>query len=627
MVDGNISRESSRNYSRKHWRNVREAVDVADFLWYSRLLMDLLLAVWREVCRHIEIDEAISRIAQPVADHVPADLILVRRLDLSRSVLDTVAEGACGTTARDALPRRTTIAPRDLPELLAWCRSSAVTRGPEGSLDVVTQTVVPPGISGEYLAGPLSDESGPIGALVIQASGGQWRPEHERVVASLLEPIAVALTNDARLHELARLREALEADKRALLSRLDRQDVAEAIIGAEGGLRDVMQRVEQVAATDTPVLLIGETGSGKEVVARTLHTQSRRASAPIVRVNCGAIPPGLVDSELFGHERGSFTGAVGTRHGWFERADGGTLFLDEIGELPLEAQVRLLRVLQDGIFERVGGHKPISVDVRIVAATHRDLVEMVAESSFREDLWYRISVFPIRLPPLRERPQDIPMLAAHFARRAGIRLGGSPLALAPHDIDLLLAYDWPGNVRELATVIERAAILGNGHHLHVGVALGVGDDASTHAPQPLHPTPARSSRSLERNDEAGRDIESALVACRGRIEGPFGAAARLGINPHTLRARMRHLGIEWQLFRDSARISPTSTHHLPLSHAGKRENERPIIEQALRAAYGRIEGPLGAAARLGMNPSTLRSRMRKLKIEWTVYRLTARAHK
>src|SRR5262249_330570 len=198
---------------------------------------------------------------------------------------------------------------------------------------------------------------------------------------------------DRRLHELARLREAAEADRRALLSRLQRQDVSDAIIGAESGLRTVMERIEQVARTDAPVLILGETGSGKEVAARAIHTRSRRADGPFLRVNCGAIPTDLVDSELFGHERGSFTGAVSSRKGWFERADGGTLCLDEVGELPAAAQVRLLRVLQDGTFQRVGGQQVLTVDVRIVAATHRDLRAHVRAGSFREDLWYRISVF------------------------------------------------------------------------------------------------------------------------------------------------------------------------------------------------------------------------------------------
>jgi transcriptional regulator with GAF, ATPase, and Fis domain len=373
----------------------------------------------------------------------------------------------------------------------------------------------------------------------------------------MAEPIAVAFANDAHVRELARLREAVEADNRALLSRLDRESVSEAIVGAEAGLRDVMERIGQVAPTDVPVLILGETGSGKEVLARAIHSRSRRASAPIVRVNCGALPPGLIDSELFGHERGSFTGATSVRKGWFERADGGTLFLDEIGELPLDAQVRLLRILQDGTFERVGGHTPLKVDVRVVAATHRDLHAMVAEGTFREDLWYRISVFPVDLPPLRERLEDIAPLAAHFAARAGKRLRGSPLTVSVEDLELLTAYPWPGNVRELAAVIERAAILGNGRGLAVQAALGpVTARAGRMGPLDW----ARRAKTVAAAAAALRDtttlddavrahITQALRATHGRIEGPFGAAARLGVNAHTLRARMRKLGIAWGAFR------------------------------------------------------------------------------
>jgi transcriptional regulator with GAF, ATPase, and Fis domain len=263
------------------------------------------------------------------------------------------------------------------------------------------------------------------------------------------------------------------------------------------------------------------------------------------RVNCGAISPGLVDSELFGHERGSFTGAVAARAGWFERADGGTLFLDEIGELPLAAQVRLLRVLQDGTLERVGGQHPIKVSVRMIAATHRFLDEMVTARTFREDLWYRISVFPIRLPPLRERLRDIPALAAHFAWHAGTRIGGQPLTPSSDDLELLSSYDWPGNIRELASVIERATILGNGRSLDVCNALG-----SLKLARGTSVSAIRSGEFPTLETVVLGHIEVALRRTAGRIEGKGGAAAILGVNPHTLRARMRKLGLEWSKFRD-----------------------------------------------------------------------------
>jgi len=326
--------------------------------------------------------------------------------------------------------------------------------------------------------------------------------------------------------------------------RLKRAGLNEAIVGSEEGLREVMAAVRQVARADAPVLILGETGTGKEVVARAVHTHSRRANGPFLRVNCGAIPPELIDSELFGHERGSFTGAVGTRKGWFERADGGTLFLDEIGELPLAAQVRLLRVLQDGSFQRVGGEHSLTVDVRLVAATNRDLRQGVRDGGFREDLWFRIAVFPIPLPPLRERLQDIPALAAHFSLRAAERLGLPPRMPDAADLALLTAYPWPGNVRELASVIERAAILGDGRRLEVARALGVSPPfcvaaTSLVADQPLS--------SLE--DMIRLHIAAALKNCHGRVEGPFGAARLLDLNPHTLRSKMRKLGVDGKCYR------------------------------------------------------------------------------
>jgi transcriptional regulator with GAF, ATPase, and Fis domain len=261
----------------------------------------------------------------------------------------------------------------------------------------------------------------------------------------------------------------------------------------------------------------------------------------VLRVNCGAIPPELVDSELFGHERGSFTGATALRRGWFERADGGTLFLDEVGDLPLHAQTRLLRVVQDGVFERVGGERPIRVDVRIVAATHRDLESMVAKGAFREDLFYRISVFVIRLPPLRERLSDLPALAAHFADRAGKRYGAGGLEVTPSDLALLSRYAWPGNIRELAAVIERAAVLGGGKRLELARALG---STLPRRPAAVHASATGREHTISSLDEALRvHIDRALQECGGRVEGAHGAARVLGVNPNTLRSKMRKLGI------------------------------------------------------------------------------------
>jgi hydrogenase-4 transcriptional activator len=501
----------------------------------------------------MEIGESLDRIGPLVAKALPAHLLGVWQFDLDRQQIEPAALGECRTGASTvALGGRALANGTDFQRVLDWASSRQTRRASRDRDDVVALLAIAP--TGDSIVGPLFSDEGPIGALVAWAAeAGSFTGAHESLVRTLLEPLAVALANDRRLHELRRLREALEADKRALLSRLGRQEVTDAIVGADAGFRPVMERVEQVARTDAPVLILGETGTGKEVVARAIHAHSRRAAGPIMRVNCGALPSGLVDSELFGHERGSFTGAIDTRRGWFERADGGTIFLDEIGELPPEAQVRLLRVLQDGTFERVGGHKPLHADVRVIAATHRDLHDMVGRGAFREDLWYRIGVFPIRLPPLRERLEDIPALAAFFAGRTGVRLGGRPLVPTPADIAFLLAYDWPGNVRELAAVIERAAILGDGRTLRIASALGVARPRPKDAAHAAQPTSASSTERGGTLDEAVIDrIEQTLVQCHGRIEGPFGAAARLGVNPHTLRARMRKLGIDWARFRHAS---------------------------------------------------------------------------
>jgi hydrogenase-4 transcriptional activator len=413
--------------------------------------------------------------------------------------------------------------------------------------------VTPSGVDGDLIAGPLTDANGPSGILLLATQPPHKFAEADRcLIATLLEPFSVALENDRRLREIDSLREAAEADRTRLLSKLGRQTLGDVIVGEESGLHAVMDRVERVARSDVPVLIFGETGTGKELVARAIHTRSARASGPFMRVNCGAIPPELIDSQLFGHERGSFTGATDTHRGWFERADRGTLFLDEIGELPLAAQVRLLRVLQDGTFERVGSQHPMTVDVRIIAATHRDLSVMVREGRFREDLWYRLAVFPISLPPLRERPEDIPALARHFAQRAATRFGLPPRMPTAEDIGVLVSYSWPGNVRELGTVMDRAAILGDGHCLEVGKALGVPTAPASVAPAARPQPPAPPGEEVVSLDEAmRRHIETALAVAHGRIEGPGGAAAMLKINPHTLRARMRKLGIEWSKFRVS----------------------------------------------------------------------------
>jgi transcriptional regulator with GAF, ATPase, and Fis domain len=324
----------------------------------------------------------------------------------------------------------------------------------------------------------------------------------------------------------------------------------ERLIGAHTGLAAVMTRARVVSRSGAPVLLFGETGTGKEIIARAIHEHSLYRNGPFRRVNCGAIASELIDSELFGHEPGAFTGAVARRKGWFEQANSGTLFLDEVGELAPAAQVRLLRVVQDGEVVRVGGERPIRVDVRIVAATHRDLPAMVESGTFREDLYYRLSVFPIVIPPLRDRPADIRAFAEYFAERAANRFGLRAVPVADDDVEVLTRYHWPGNVREIAAVMDRAVLIGQGRELSVKAALGPGTRPLGSAPAPAEA--AASTATIEPLDVAmRRHIEAALRATFGRVEGPHGAARLLRINPHTLRARMRKLNIDHRRFRST----------------------------------------------------------------------------
>jgi DNA-binding NtrC family response regulator len=359
---------------------------------------------------------------------------------------------------------------------------------------------------------------------------------HVEMFRALLDPFASALDNDRRLRELKALREAAEADRQSLLVRLGRRSASDTVVGADTGLRLVMGRVTEAAAADAAVLILGEPGSGKEVVARAIHLASRRASGPFIRVNCGALAGGRAEAELFGE--------ADSHHGWVNRAAGGTLFLDEVGELSPGAQERLLHAVADGRDEPGGAPG----EVRLIAATFQDLAGLVREGRFRQDLWYRLAAFPILLPPLRERPGDIPALARHFAQRAAIRFGLPSRMPSPEDLTLLMAYPWPGNVRELAAVVDRAALLGRGDRLEIGAALGpAGPAAEESARSAASAAPKGSMMSL---DEAMRQhVEAVLAVTEGRIEGPHGAAAILRINPHTLRARMRKLGVAWDRFR------------------------------------------------------------------------------
>ncbi len=340
--------------------------------------------------------------------------------------------------------------------------------------------------------------------------------------------------------EVDELKERLYKENIALREELTQTSMFEEIVGTSAPLRRVLALVERVAGTDSTVLVTGETGTGKELIARAIHKRSPRAARPFISVNCGAIAPSLVASELFGHEKGAFTGATQRRLGRFELADGGTIFLDEAGDLPAETQVALLRVLQERTFERIGGTRPIPVDVRIIAATNRDLDKAIADGSFRRDLYYRLSVFPIQMPPLRDRAEDIPLLVEYLTRRYATNTGKRIATVSRKTIDLLTTYDWPGNIRELQNVIQRAVIL-------CDETLVVDESWLAHRP-------ARSIGGLHNlgrpsTSEEKKLIESALAESCGRVAGTDGAAARLGIPRSTLESKIRSLHIDKHRFR------------------------------------------------------------------------------
>ncbi len=321
----------------------------------------------------------------------------------------------------------------------------------------------------------------------------------------------------------------------------------EEIIGRSPALVSVLDKVRQVASTDTTVLVVGETGTGKELIARAIHSNSPRRGKPLIKINCAALPSGLVESELFGHERGAFSGAIARRIGRFELANGGTIFLDEIGELPLDIQAKLLRVLQEREFERVGGANTIEVDVRIIAATNRDLPRAIRERTFREDLYYRLNVFPLSLPPLRERQEDIPLLTGFLVDRFGVRIGKSISGVGPDTMRRLLDYPWPGNVRELENVLERAVILNVGPLLEIDPSAFM--TVSVQAQRSPAAAPEPPSSTLKAVEQ--QHILDALRQSNWVIDGPNGAGKRLGLHPNTLRSRLKKLGISRATHEDS----------------------------------------------------------------------------
>jgi len=371
----------------------------------------------------------------------------------------------------------------------------------------------------EYSSTPIYDEAELVGAVVVFKDISERKHSEAELLAAF--------------REVERLKEQLQEQNSYLQAEIREDHNFGEIVGTSAPVRTMLQNINQVAKTDATVLVQGESGTGKELIARAIHENSPRHDKPLIKINCGAISAGLVESELFGHEKGAFTGALKERKGRFELAHGGSLFLDEVGELPPETQVKLLRVLQEQEFERVGSGTTLQVDVRIIAATNRDLAKLVAQGQFREDLFYRLNVFPIEVPPLRQRGGDILLLARHFLQQAERRFGKPFSGFSPAALKALQQYPWPGNIRELQNVIERAAILATTPTVDVSELLPQAQaDLSGGA----------SLQSLETVEKA--HISRVLAHCDGVIAGPRGAAQILGLHPNTLRSRMYKLAIE-----------------------------------------------------------------------------------
>jgi formate hydrogenlyase transcriptional activator len=513
----------------------------------------LLLKVSQAANSHLDLGGVLDAVARALAPACPVDTmgVIIVDGDNLRPYTLHVSELAYqpGDTFADTVARALDI-PREEAEAYAEprplagscvehvgrtgrayvCADTARARFPED------KKIAAAGL-GACVRTPLFVRGRLIGALSFA-----WREAHRvpdedvELLAAVSGPLATAVANSLAYSEIERLKNRLQEENLLLREELDQRSMFEEIVGVSPALRRVLNRIARVAPTDATVLLVGETGTGKELLARAIHRRSARAAQALVAVNCAALPPALVASELFGHEKGAFTGAQQRRLGRFELANAGTLFLDEIGELPLEVQGALLRVLQDGTFERVGGTVTLRTAARLVAATNRDLRDAVGRGAFREDLFYRLNVFPIDVPPLRERRDDIPLLVSYFVGRHATRFAKSIRRVQAATQRAFQDYDWPGNVRELENVIERAVILSEGETLSVDRRWLDGRSAAGLAAIDALPT------ALDQHER--RLIESALEQSHGRVSGPHGAATRLKVPAATLESKIRKLKID-----------------------------------------------------------------------------------
>jgi len=515
---------------------------------------------WRQVLSKIaaslvkvspnDVDAEINKALRQIGETADADLcILLRHTDQDPSRLAQSHEWSadiinepyfCGASIADDYPWLA----GQLKEgkLLLLSDPGDIPREAEAEFELIEQIGIQSMVWAPYEA--AHGAHGHIGLSTVNRTG-HWPDAMVlqlgmigRVLADAIDRQRTDLALAKAFNEIHNLKDKLLAENETLRQEIGESYSDDELIGKSHTFRSAMFQAQQVAATDSTVLLLGETGTGKGLIAHRIHKQSRRSHRPLVTVNCAALPATLIESELFGHEKGAFTGAISRKIGRFELADGGTIFLDEVGDLPTELQAKLLRVLQDGEFERLGSSTTKTVDVRVIAATNRDLDDLIEKGVFRADLYYRLGVFPIRAPALRERRSDIPLLVWFFISELQHRLGKTFDEISTRAMDALTSYDWPGNVRELRNIIERAMILSPGGALDLG-AWFPGNSGLKHSSSPAY---ERTGETIEEVERA--HIEKVLVACDWKIRGQDGAAEHLGLKRTTLQSRMKKLGIE-----------------------------------------------------------------------------------
>ena len=494
----------------------------------------LLLEVTNAMVANLDLPGLVDAISSSLERAIPHEFTALALYDKDSGELVVHAAAAKSSDGRSLVGRRIPVVGSAAGE--AFTARRTLLFGEDDLTGRLADTAAPMREAGirSVCAVPLVVGDRGLGTLTVgNLQPDAFTPESVAMIEEVVRRVAMAVANALAFREIAQLTEKLAEERLYLESEIRAEHPFAEIVGESRLLRDALQQVEIVAPSDATVLVLGETGTGKELIARAIHDRSGRRERTFVKINCAAIPSGLLESELFGHERGAFTGAIAQRIGRFEVAHGGTLFLDEVGELPLELQPKLLRVLQEQEFERVGGTRTIKVDIRVVAATNRDLARLVEERRFRADLYYRLNVFPIHVPPLRERPEDVPALARFFVQRLARPMNRHVEVIATETLDVLRRYAWPGNVRELANLIERAMILSKGRTLEVPLA-----ELRWRRPRADRADGPPTLEAVERTH-----ILRVLGETNWTLGGPRGAAARLGMKRTTLQSLMRRLGI------------------------------------------------------------------------------------